>query len=259
MFLRALVVVTSVAALRWTKPVSTKVPWLKPPVSSNLSELNVQKGLCKTVQPLPFCYFRMETGQDIMCRVEEKSLRAYGKWVQSTARVLELGARYGQTGCALSSMVMTTGDVVSVEPDRRVWEALEDNKKRGNCNKMRIVKGVVGNRGGKTVRGGYYQTKVGLHSEIPNFEWSSLGVPFDTLLSDCEGCFATFLDENPGLENTLNMIIVEAHDDGERLAIKQLLGRGWTEVDADDPVGGGPVWGAPCLACAGWSLAGLDG
>lgn len=47
--------------------------------------------------------------------------------------------------------------------------------------------------------------------------------PFDTLAIDCEGCFATFFEENPGLESKLKLIILETHGDKEEKKLQQML------------------------------------
>ena len=53
--------------------------------------------------------------------------------------VLEIGARYGSVSCIISQKTQKS---VCVEPDERVWEILEHNKKINNCN-FNIVKGFI--------------------------------------------------------------------------------------------------------------------
>lgn len=59
--------------------------------------------------------------------------------------VLELGARYGSVSCIINSKLSNKNNQVSVEPDERVWNALEKNKKINNCG-FNIVKGFIGKK-----------------------------------------------------------------------------------------------------------------
>ena len=43
--------------------------------------------------------------------------------------VLELGARYGTVSCVINNALSTKKHHVAVEPDSRVWDALEQNRK----------------------------------------------------------------------------------------------------------------------------------
>ena len=54
--------------------------------------------------------------------------------------VLELGARYGSVSCTINSKLNNKNNQVVVEPDERVWDALEKNKSSNNCE-FNIVKG----------------------------------------------------------------------------------------------------------------------
>jgi len=53
--------------------------------------------------------------------------------------VLELGARYGSVSCVINSKLNNKKNQVVVEPDDRVWDALEKNKVNNNCE-FNIVK-----------------------------------------------------------------------------------------------------------------------
>jgi len=58
--------------------------------------------------------------------------------------VLELGARYGTVSCTINKKLKNKHKQVVIEPDDRVWEALENNKKINNCN-FNIIKGFLSN------------------------------------------------------------------------------------------------------------------
>ena len=47
--------------------------------------------------------------------------------------VLELGARYGSVSCVINSKLNNKQNQVVVEPDERVWQALQQNKTRNEC------------------------------------------------------------------------------------------------------------------------------
>ena len=65
------------------------------------------------------------------------------KYIKKDDVVLELGARYGSVSCVINSKLSNINNQVSVEPDRRVWDALEKNKKINNCG-FNIIKGFIG-------------------------------------------------------------------------------------------------------------------
>ena len=54
-------------------------------------------------------------------------------FVQENDCVLELGARYGSVSCIINSKLKCKTNQVVVEPDDRVWDALERNKIANKC------------------------------------------------------------------------------------------------------------------------------
>ena len=158
------------------------------------------------------------------------------------ASVLEIGARFGQTTCALSGLLREKGKLTSVEADPGVWNALQGNLERKNCSfeRFHLVKGVVG-REAKSIecRGCHrgYGTSTGNLSQSKNITkpphpLETFDGPFDTLCIDCEGCFKSFLRENPELLRTVKLIIVEIHNRAEEQQMESLLSSGhWKKVD----------------------------
>ena len=67
------------------------------------------------------------------------------KYILEDDVVLELGARYGSVSCIINSKLKNKYNQVVVEPDYRVWDALEKNKKVNNCE-FNIVKGFISNQ-----------------------------------------------------------------------------------------------------------------
>ena len=50
------------------------------------------------------------------------------EYIKKDDVVLELGARYGSVFCVINSKLSNKNNQVSIEPDSRVWDALEKNK-----------------------------------------------------------------------------------------------------------------------------------
>jgi FkbM family methyltransferase len=130
--------------------------------------------------------------------------------------VLELGARYGTVSCIINKILWNTSGQVVVEPDERVWDALEKNRANNNCN-FHIIKGFISNRKMDLVNKDYgYGTTSSFsdNSSIPYYTLNEVenmyNLKFNVLVADCEGFLEIFLDENPQLYNQLRMIIFEA-------------------------------------------------
>ena len=133
------------------------------------------------------------------------------KYIQSSDTVLELGARYGTVSCVINNKLKGKYKSlqVSVEPDDRVWGALEINKKNNDCE-FNIVKGFISNKSmGLTnlqeYYGGYATTSVpDPHSKIPHYTLDEIKEKynintFNVVVVDCEGFLEQFLIENPNI------------------------------------------------------------
>ena len=144
------------------------------------------------------------------------------KYIQEEDRVLELGARYGTVSCMINSKLKGKFKKlqVSVEPDDRVWEALEKNKLNNKCE-FNIVKGFISNKKLELTNldeyyGGYGATSIeNEESEIPIFKLQEIQIncnikSFNVLVADCEGFLGTFLEENPDIIKRLRLVIFEA-------------------------------------------------
>jgi hypothetical protein len=130
--------------------------------------------------------------------------------------VLELGARYGSVSCVINSKLLNKRNQVVVEPDRRVWGALERNRKSNNCEFI-IIKGFVSNRKLDLTNldccfGGYGATFVANNdTKIPSYSLDEISdLKFNALVADCEGFLEMFFDENPSFYDNLRLIIFEA-------------------------------------------------
>jgi len=133
--------------------------------------------------------------------------------------VLELGARYGSVSCVINSKLNNKNNQVVVEPDDRVWNALEKNKINNNCE-FNIVKGFISNKKLDLTNlddccGGYGSTFIeNSDTKIPSYSLNEItnkyNLNFNVLVADCEGFLEVFFDENPNFYDNLRLIIFEA-------------------------------------------------
>ena len=141
------------------------------------------------------------------------------EYIKGNDIVFELGARYGSVSCIINSKLNNKTNQVVVEPDERVWGALERNKTTNNCE-FHIVKGFVSNKKLALTNlnnycGGYGATYIIQdNSLIPSYTMESIcnkyNLIFNVLVADCEGFLELFFDENPNFYDTLRLIIFEA-------------------------------------------------
>lgn len=132
--------------------------------------------------------------------------------------VLELGARYGTVSATINKKLKNKNNQVVVEPDERVWNALEKNKKNHNCG-FNIVKGFISNKKLNLTNledyGGAGATYIeDRDSLIPSYTLDEVKKiynidKFNVLFADCEGGLEIFLDENTTLYDDLRLIIFE--------------------------------------------------
>jgi FkbM family methyltransferase len=133
--------------------------------------------------------------------------------------VLELGARYGSVSCIINSRLINKYNQVVVEPDARVWEALEKNKQTNHCE-FHIVKGFISEKKLDLTNldvclGGYGSTFIeNDHTIIPSYSLDEIkkkyDLEFNVLVADCEGFLEVFFDENPSFYDKLRLLIYEA-------------------------------------------------
>lgn len=140
------------------------------------------------------------------------------KYISPDDNVLELGARYGTVSCTINKILNNNNQVV-VEPDKRVWKALEDNMNRNNCN-FHIIKGFISKKKISLTNLDCY--KGGYGSKFKDNQMSTelcltldsvkemTKLKFNVLVADCEGFLERFLEENPELYQELDLIIFEA-------------------------------------------------
>lgn len=151
-------------------------------------------------------------------KVEAKEQKLAKRYIEEDDVVLELGARYGSVSCVINSKLNNKKNQVVVEPDARVWKALERNKKANNCD-FNIVRGFISNKKLDLTNldvwiDGYGSTSYeNEKSDIPSYTLEFIKnkykLNFNVLVADCEGFLETFFDENPSLYKELRLVIFE--------------------------------------------------
>ena len=137
------------------------------------------------------------------------------KYISDESIVLELGARYGTVSCIINKQISNPNNMVVVEPDERVWGALEKNMKNNNCN-FNIVKGFISRKHLNLINkdtGSGTTSIIDNNSNINSYTLEEIeekyNLQFNTLVADCEGYLEEFLDENPKLYSQLKIILFE--------------------------------------------------
>ena len=151
--------------------------------------------------------------------IEKNEQYLADKYILEDDIVLELGARYGSVSCIINSKLNNKNNQVVVEPDERVWDALEKNKNSNNCA-FNIVKGFISNKKLDLTNlncylGGYGSTFIeNDNTLIPSYSLNEIkqkyNLNFNVLVADCEGFLEVFFDENPDFYDNLRLIIFEA-------------------------------------------------
>ena len=159
---------------------------------------------------------RDENGKRIDPKTEGPEQELANTYITEDDRVLELGARYGSVSCIINSKLRCKRNHVAVEPDERVWDALDLNRSVNNCD-FHIVKGFVSNKKLSLINqsDGYATTSVeNKDTTIPSYTLKEIqqtyDLSFNVLVADCEGFLESFLDDNPDFVDNLRLIIFEA-------------------------------------------------
>lgn len=159
---------------------------------------------------------RDENGKRIDPKMEGPEQELANTYINEDDRVLELGARYGSVSCIINSKLRCKRNHVAVEPDERVWGALDLNRGVNNCD-FHIVKGFVSNKKLSLINqsDGYATTSVeNKNTTIPSYTLKEIqqtyDLSFNVLVADCEGFLESFFDDNPDFVDKLRLIIFEA-------------------------------------------------
>lgn len=184
-----------------------------------------------------------ELGKRFSCSKENPEHILVRKWIPHDAIVMEFGARFGTTSCEIAKQLRNSGQLISVEPDDRVWPALVRNLEKNNC-RTHLLKGAVSTKPVSLSNFSRYSTRTSPAKssggrEVQHFSLdaieSRVNKRIDTLLIDCEGCADSMLDQfEPKMSSQINLVILER--DGSSAAFMEALERhGFEQVqNADD-------------------------
>ena len=139
-------------------------------------------------------------------------------FVEPNDVVLELGARYGSVSVVINRKLNNPLNHVAVDPDDRIWNCLELNKKINGCE-FHILKGCISRKpialAELDVCYGYCTTSVPTTepTSVKSYTLEEVqemyGLKFTTLVADCEGFLGTFFEENPWMYDQLNTVLYE--------------------------------------------------
>lgn len=153
--------------------------------------------------------------------------------IEANDRILELGARYGSCSIIANQIIRDKTAHVVVEPDKIVWDALEKNKQKYNCQ-FQIVKGFMTDKKMYLTGDSYAARATDDPSgeEVPCVSYDNFKhVQFNVLIADCEGGLGVFLEEYPSIYDQLTKLIMEEDGDCDYRKIKvNLMKRGFIKV-----------------------------
>ncbi len=132
--------------------------------------------------------------------------------------VLELGGRYGSVSRCIQSVLKDKSQHLIVEPDERVWKALEQNMSNHGFSPI-IFEGFISNKPLKLSNleccNGYGATSEPSdtnncvqHTSLKNII-DITGLNFNALVADCEGFLETFFRENEWFVKQMRIVIFE--------------------------------------------------
>ena len=190
--------------LRHPKPIISKSNSINSNNSSTISSFNI----------IDLCGNKVDIEN-----IEKPEQDLANKYILGNDIVLELGARYGSVSCVINYKLNNKKNQVVVEPDNRVWDALEQNRINNNCE-FNIVKGFISNKKLSLINldvclDGYGSTFIeNDNTKIPSYSLDEIinkyNLKFNVLVADCEGFLERFFDENPEFYDSLRLIIFEA-------------------------------------------------
>lgn len=145
-------------------------------------------------------------------QIEVQEQHDANAFIKPDDKVLELGARYGGVSITINKILKNKKDHVAVEPEAKVWNALEKNRNSHYCE-FQICKGAISNKPLKMNEGGYNGfanfTSDAETNDIPLFKISDFNIDFNVLVVDCEGALENFYNENKDFFNNLRLILYE--------------------------------------------------
>ena len=147
--------------------------------------------------------------------IETEEQKQVKDFIKTTDKVLELGARWGGVAITTNKILNNKTEHYVVEPDYRVWKALEFNKKHNNCE-FNIIKGVISKKDLQLDFSDIryhgmctFTTEAKSLNKCSRVELKDIDCKFNVLIADCEGFLEQFYDENKEFFKQLRCIIFE--------------------------------------------------
>lgn len=179
-------------------------------------------------------------GQGFSCHIESPEHAMLKKWIPDTATVIEFGARFGSTTCEIAKKLQNSGKLLSVEPDKDVWDSLKSNVESHNCH-ARVLRGAISSSPlslDSSGYGGRTSKTTSAKDRVPVFTFDEVekasGLIFDTLLIDCEACGQDLLDAIDHKLHQIKLVLIEADQPGKmdyKVFFDRLIKSGMEQVD----------------------------
>lgn len=143
------------------------------------------------------------------CPMEIVEHQLVDRFLSPDDTVLEVCARFGTTSCTIAAKQGNSGRLVAVEPDSSVWHLLAHNQQQHRCS-FWVMRGVVSNQGHSLSPHSYgtRTQKTGPRGANLSFReiQKAVGLRFNALLIDCEGCIDSLFLEGDESQPSLETI-----------------------------------------------------
>jgi FkbM family methyltransferase len=130
--------------------------------------------------------------------------------------VLELGGRYGSVSVTIAHIQNNNGNLVVIEPDTKIINALIKNKENNNAN-FTVVNKYISNKPKKMIDDSYGTRMVNSEAENDSTNMITYDdfkkkypLKFNVLVADCESCLCDFINDMGDDINNYNKILIEA-------------------------------------------------
>lgn len=142
------------------------------------------------------------------------------KYLKRNDNILQLGGNIGAS-CIMADKLLNRNSLnICVEPNNKVINTLEKNKKYHN-SKFKIIYGVISDREGLKLSNegekdefNYWGSKIteGKGQMVKSFRLNNIENinKINVLFADCEGCLESFMDEYEHFLKQLRLVIYEA-------------------------------------------------
>ena len=170
------------------------------------------------------CSFTTESLRPASCLIERDMFSVVSEVIQPDDVVLEVGARYGTTSCAVAETQQNSGKLITVEADPSVWGALTYNMDTHSCSGHQIF-GVLGEKDLTLIEENMlikmplgYAKMTSEDEAVPgvrvaHFTWNEVeqktGLKITSIIFDCEGCMFPIIAAYGHKFSQIQKVIIE--------------------------------------------------